>query len=239
MADLANEQCETMSAASTLPPPGDVATMQAEVPEWTLATGDGAPRLERAFAFNSYADAWAFVNEVAAEAEAQGHHPRLTLEWGRATVAWWTHFLGGVHRNDFIMAARTDAIAARMAAPARMARVVHFEILGDDPAALADFYGKCLGWSTFFWDGPQPYWLTTTRPDKGIGIDGAFMHRYFPQPVINTAVVDSLDDALAAIAANGGKLAFGPQEMPGVGTHAYCEDPEGNLFGVIQEPESG
>ena len=61
------------------------------------------------------------------------------------------------------------------------------------------------------------------------------MRRQFAQPVINTALVDSLDDALEKTRAAGGKVVFGPQEIPNVGTHAYCEDPEGNLFGVVQE----
>jgi len=43
-------------------------------------------------------------------ADAEDHHPTLLVEWGRVTVSWWTHSLGGLHRNDFVMAARTDRI---------------------------------------------------------------------------------------------------------------------------------
>ena len=236
MADLANEQCETMSASSTLPAPDEVAAMKAQLPEWTLVN-DGMDKLERVFTFKTFAQSLAFSNAVAAEAEARGHHPKLTTEWGRATVVWWTHFLGGLHKNDFIMAARTDAIAAQQTSATVTARVIHFEILGEDPAKLADFYRDALGWQYQAWHDLQPYWLVTTRPDQGMGIDGAIMHRHFPQGVINTALVASLDAALAAVAANGGKLVSGPNEIPGIGTHAYCEDPEGNLFGIIQEPQ--
>ena len=238
MTNLADERCEALGPGSTLPSAGEAAAMLAELPGWTLVDGGGPPRLERAFSFPTFAAAWAFVNEVAFEAETQGHHPDVSAGWGRATVAWWTHALGGVHRNDFVMAARTDAVAARQAAAGRPARVVHFEILGDDPAALADFYAKTLDWSVFTWEGPQTYWLAGTRPDKGAGIDGALMARHFPQPVINTALVDDLAASIAAVEANGGKLAFGPHEIPYVGTHAYCADPEGNLFGIIQEPSA-
>jgi predicted enzyme related to lactoylglutathione lyase len=66
------------------------------------------------------------------------------------------------------------------------------------------------------------------------GIHGAIMHRHFSQAVINTVEVDSLEETLQKIAAAGGKKIHGPEEIPGVGTHAYCEDPEGNLFGVMQ-----
>jgi pterin-4a-carbinolamine dehydratase len=67
---------------------------------------------ERAFEFPSFADALAFTNRVGALAEKEGHHPALLTEWGRVTVTWWTHKIRGLHRNDFIMAAKTDALAA-------------------------------------------------------------------------------------------------------------------------------
>ena len=68
----------------------------------------GVPRLERAFSFANFAEALAFTNAVGGLAEAAGHHPALTTEWGRVTVVWWTHAIGGLHRNDFVMAAKTD-----------------------------------------------------------------------------------------------------------------------------------
>lgn len=123
-----------------------------------------------------------------------------------------------------------------------MGRVIHFEILGDDPARLAEFYRSVLGWEVQSWEGAEDfqveYLIASTGPKDADGIDGAFMRRQFAQPVINTALVDSLDDALDKTRAAGGKVVFGPQEISNVGTHAYCEDPEGNLFGVIQEPEA-
>jgi len=50
------------------------------------------------------------TNRVGALAEAEGHHPALLTEWGRVTVTWWTHKIRGLHRNDFIMAAKTDGL---------------------------------------------------------------------------------------------------------------------------------
>jgi len=67
-------------------------------------------RLERVFTFPDFAAALAFTNRVGATAEAEDHHPALLTEWGRVTVTWWTHSIKGLHRNDFIMAARTDAL---------------------------------------------------------------------------------------------------------------------------------
>jgi 4a-hydroxytetrahydrobiopterin dehydratase len=79
-----------------------------EIPEWKLVERDGVARLERTFTFASFVEALAFTNAIGALAEAAGHHPAITTEWGRATVGWWTHAIAGLHRNDFVMAAKTD-----------------------------------------------------------------------------------------------------------------------------------
>lgn len=71
---------------------------------------EGIPRLERAFRFPDFAGAMDFARRVGAAAEAADHHPSLLVEWGRVTVSWWTHKIRGLHRNDFVMAAKTDAL---------------------------------------------------------------------------------------------------------------------------------
>lgn len=119
-----------------------------------------------------------------------------------------------------------------------MNRPVHFEILGNDPQALADFYRDTFGWEIATWGGPQGYWLATTGPDEEPGIHGGFMHRHFQQAVINTISVPSLEDALRKVESGGGSTVHGPREVPGVGMHAYCADPEGNLFGVLERAPS-
>ena len=55
-----------------------------------------------------------FADAVGAIAEAADHHPALTVEWGKVTVRWWTHVIGGLHRNDTVMAARTDTAFANL-----------------------------------------------------------------------------------------------------------------------------
>ena len=82
-----------------------------QVPDWQLVERDGIRRLERVFHFPGFVEALAFTNRVGALAEAEGHHPALLTEWGRVTVTWWTHAIRGLHRNDFVMAAKTDALA--------------------------------------------------------------------------------------------------------------------------------
>ena len=82
-----------------------------QVPDWELVEVDGVPRLRRAFSFANFADALAFTDTVGEIAEQEGHHPELVTEWGRTTVSWWTHKIRGLHRNDFVMAAKTDELA--------------------------------------------------------------------------------------------------------------------------------
>lgn len=94
-------------------PPATAAEIDAFMPQiadWRIVERDGIPRLERAFKFRNFADALAFTNRVGALAEEEGHHPALLTEWGRVTVTWWTHKIRNLHRNDFIMAAKTDGL---------------------------------------------------------------------------------------------------------------------------------
>jgi predicted enzyme related to lactoylglutathione lyase len=64
------------------------------------------------------------------------------------------------------------------------------------------------------------------------------MGRHFPQAVINTIEVTSLEDTIKKIEAASGQKIHGPTEVLGVGLHAYCANPEGNLFGVMQPQEA-
>jgi 4a-hydroxytetrahydrobiopterin dehydratase len=88
----------------------EIAALAPEVPDWELVEIDGVRRLRRVFSFDDFAQALAFTDAVGAVAEEQGHHPALLTEWGRTTVSWWTHKIKGLHRNDFIMAAKTDEL---------------------------------------------------------------------------------------------------------------------------------
>ncbi len=88
----------------------EIAALHPQVPAWDIGEHDGMKRLERVFTFGDFVQALAFTNRVGELAEAEGHHPALLTEWGRVTVTWWTHKIHGLHRNDFIMAAKTDQL---------------------------------------------------------------------------------------------------------------------------------
>lgn len=111
MPDLSQMDCEVCRRDAPAVDGEERASLLAEVPDWTVVTVDGVDRLVRRFSFADFTGALGFANRVGALAEAQGHHPALLVEWGSLTVSWWTHAIGGLHRNDFIMAARTDELA--------------------------------------------------------------------------------------------------------------------------------
>ena len=116
-----------------------------------------------------------------------------------------------------------------------MARVVHFELAADDPERATEFYKNVFGWQIQKWDGPQDYWLATTGAKDAPGIDGAIMRRDPGMPaVVNTIDVTALDDMIATVTANGGKVVAPKMTVPHVGYMAYCQDTEGNTFGMMQ-----
>jgi predicted enzyme related to lactoylglutathione lyase len=120
-----------------------------------------------------------------------------------------------------------------------MARVVHFELAADDPERAIQFYEKVFGWKIQKWDGPQDYWLASTGEKDAPGIDGAIMRRNAKLPaLVNTIDVASLDESLAKLTANGGTIVDPKMAVPGVGYLAYCQDTEGNVFGMIQNDPS-
>lgn len=82
--------------------------MASAVPDWQLL--DGATKLHRSYKFANYAEALAFVNAISRVAEEEGHHPDICLGWGYAKVTLFTHKIGGLHENDFIMAAKFDRL---------------------------------------------------------------------------------------------------------------------------------
>ena len=88
----------------------EIAELHPQVPEWQVVEVDGEKRLQRIFKLKNFAEAIALTDKVAVIAEKEDHHPLLITEWGKVTVQWWTHKIHGLHKNDFIMAAKTDEL---------------------------------------------------------------------------------------------------------------------------------
>jgi 4a-hydroxytetrahydrobiopterin dehydratase len=88
----------------------EVVEFHPQVSDWDIVEVDGIKRLRRAFSFDDFAKALDFTSKIGELAEEEGHHPALMTKSGRTTVTWWTHKIRGLHRNDFVMAAKTDVL---------------------------------------------------------------------------------------------------------------------------------
>ena len=108
MSHIADQTCEACRADAPKLTEAQIAELSKEAPDWQLVEEAGEQRLRRLFKFKNFAQALAFTQTVGELAEAADHHPALLTEWGKVQVDWWTHKIGGLHRNDFIMAAKTD-----------------------------------------------------------------------------------------------------------------------------------
>ncbi|MGH2639382.1 MAG: 4a-hydroxytetrahydrobiopterin dehydratase [Rhabdochlamydiaceae bacterium] len=107
---LARIGCTACRAGEPTVTPEEIATLHPQVESWSIVDRDGIKRLERTFRFTDFAEALSFTNKIGKIAEEEGHHPSILTEWGKVTVTWWTHKIRGLHRNDFIMAAKTDRL---------------------------------------------------------------------------------------------------------------------------------
>ena len=83
--------------------------MLKEIDNWDLIHEE-VKQLKKIFSFSSYKESVDFSNKVAKMADREDHHPTITLEWGKVTVVWWSHKIKGLHKNDFICAAKTDQL---------------------------------------------------------------------------------------------------------------------------------
>ncbi len=88
----------------------EIADLMPQVADWSVIEEEEMKRLQRVFAFGDFAEALAFTNKVGDLAETADHHPRLTTEWGRVTITWWSHDQGGMVAADIEMAKKVDAL---------------------------------------------------------------------------------------------------------------------------------
>ncbi len=110
MASLTQEKCVACRRDAPHVTEDEIVELHPQVPDWELIDEAGIPKLDRTFKFGNFGDALSFTQAVGSTADAEGHHPRLVTEWGKVRVTWWTHKIRNLHRNDFIMAAKTDGL---------------------------------------------------------------------------------------------------------------------------------
>jgi 4a-hydroxytetrahydrobiopterin dehydratase len=110
MINLAAGKCVACRAGEPTLTDSEIEDLLLQVNGWEVKEVNGMKRLEKVFKFKDFAQALEFTNKVGALAEKEDHHPLIITEYGRVTVDWWTHVIKGLHRNDFIMAAKADEV---------------------------------------------------------------------------------------------------------------------------------
>ncbi|HVN14099.1 MAG TPA: 4a-hydroxytetrahydrobiopterin dehydratase [Anaerolineales bacterium] len=110
MSELSQLKCVACRGGEPPLTDAEIAELHPQVTEWQIEEVDGVKRLERVFKVKNFVEALALTSKVAMIAEKEDHHPLIITEWGRVTVQWWTHKIKGLHKNDFIMAAKTDEL---------------------------------------------------------------------------------------------------------------------------------
>ena len=110
MMELAKMKCVACRGGEPTLTDKEISELEPDVPEWKVIEVEGVKRLERTFKLKNFIEAVALTNKIAMIAEKEDHHPLIVTEWGRVKVQWWTHKIKGLHKNDFIMAAKVDAL---------------------------------------------------------------------------------------------------------------------------------
>jgi 4a-hydroxytetrahydrobiopterin dehydratase len=104
---LASSKCEPCEAGTSALKGADLRKLYSQLDGWNLINEH---HLEKEYTFKDFREALDFVNRLGEVAEQEGHHPDVFLSWGRVTVTLWTHSVGGLSENDFILAAKADAV---------------------------------------------------------------------------------------------------------------------------------
>lgn len=116
MTNLSQFKCAACRGGEPALTDAEIVDLHPQAAEWQIKEVDGVMRLERVFKLKNFVEAIAFTNKIGVIAEEEDHHPLIITEWGRVTVQWWSHKMKGLHKNDFIMAAKTDEIASSLCA---------------------------------------------------------------------------------------------------------------------------
>jgi 4a-hydroxytetrahydrobiopterin dehydratase len=111
--DLAAKHCVPCRGGTPPLAGAELSRFTAQLPDWKVIESH---QLERAFKFPDFVSALAFVNQIGAVAEREGHHPDLKLGWGRVEVMTYTHAINGLSESDFILAAKIDQLYHQPAA---------------------------------------------------------------------------------------------------------------------------
>lgn len=107
--DLTKKHCVPCESGDPPLPSSKEDKLKTEAPDWTLLR-DGTHKLRRQFKFKTFKDSISFVQKVADIAESEGHHPDIYIFYNKVQLDLFTHAVGGLSENDFIIAAKIDKI---------------------------------------------------------------------------------------------------------------------------------
>lgn len=110
MKELRSLKCQVCNVGAPVVTEEELAILKPSIPEWDIIEEDNIKKLTRRFKFKDFKEVLSFVNKIGNIAEEEGHHPVMVVDYNHVTVRWWSHKIKGLHRNDFIMAAKTDSI---------------------------------------------------------------------------------------------------------------------------------
>jgi 4a-hydroxytetrahydrobiopterin dehydratase len=106
--DLAQKKCVPCEGGAVPLERAEAETLLKQVSGWSL--GADGKKISKEFKFKDFLEAMAFANKITPIAEAEGHHPDLSIGWGKVGVELTTHAIGGLSENDFILAAKIDTL---------------------------------------------------------------------------------------------------------------------------------
>ena len=110
MAGLTQSTCTPCRDGAPALTDSDLVTLRPQVPDWQVLDVNGIRRIRRTFTFKDFRGALEFTMRVGELAESEQHHPDIHLAWGKVMIESWTHKIRGLHENDFILAAKIDAL---------------------------------------------------------------------------------------------------------------------------------
>ena len=110
MNELINKKCEACRIDAPKVTDEEIPSLMSQIPLWEVIEENNIKKLTCLFKFSDYEQSLVFTNKVATLADEEDHHPKITLEWGKVKVIWWSHKIQGLHQNDFICAAKTDRL---------------------------------------------------------------------------------------------------------------------------------
>ena len=119
MSDLAHGSCVPCRGGVPTLTASEIDALLPQVLGWSVGEVEGVQRLWREFKFKDFREAMNFAVQVGEIAEREQHHPDLHVAWGKVMVETWTHKIGGLHQNDFVLAAKIDALAPAAKAAAK------------------------------------------------------------------------------------------------------------------------